>query len=290
MTSALPRVLLMIALALPGERRAGRGTRCRRSAMRPGCSRPTPSLRAEQQIDDIRRTYDRNLFVDTVKSASPHERKLFRFLWTRQVNRILEEQARKCASESGVDGIYVVICNDPKDVHVVVRPADDAAFTRHDARSCGGRSHGACRTAAPMRPCSPWSIRSVPRSKPMPRAVSPRSVVNEFVLASLLGGGVALWLVLCGVRFKMRASQAGNSLDDSAAERARRTPALLGAMFGFPAGQWIYDKLYPSTPQAAGVSRMEPDGLAALEGDAETKAEVESPPVKESPEDAPVSP
>jgi len=156
--------------------------------------------------------------VDTVKSASPHERKLFRVLRTRQVNRILEEHARKRASESAGDGIYVVICNDPRDVHVVVRAADDAAFTQHDSeelrRTLARRLHDSGPDQALL------SLTNQVRATLQAHATRGQStsVVNEFVLASLLGGGVALWLVLCGVRFKMRGRQAGSVLDDCAPE------------------------------------------------------------------------
>ena len=224
--------------------------------MRRDCSRPIPFC-AEQQIEDIRRIYDRNLFVDTVKSASPHERKLFRFLWTRQVNRILKEHAQKRASESAVDGIYVVICNDPKDVHIVVRPADDPAFTHHDSEELRRTLARRLQDSGPDQALLAMigQVRDTLQTHAM-RGQS-TSVVNEFVLASLLGGGVALWLVLCGVRFKMRANDAGNPLAASGPEAARRTPALLGAMFGFPAAQWIYDKLYPSTARSPEFT-MEP--------------------------------
>src|SRR6185437_16748011 len=91
--------------------------------------------RAEQGIEDIRRKFDRNVFVRTVASASPNQRRMFRFLRTPEVNRLLEEQARKYADESGLPGIYVVICQKPRDVHVIVRPSNDPKFTHHDAEA-----------------------------------------------------------------------------------------------------------------------------------------------------------
>jgi hypothetical protein len=66
---------------------------------------------------------------------------------------------------------------------------------------------------------------------------------NGFVLAGLIGGGLVFWLFLCAIRRKIRA---GSARDQKT--QARATPALLGAMFGFPAGLWIYDKLYPCPP------------------------------------------
>jgi hypothetical protein len=60
-------------------------------------------------------------------------------------------------------------------------------------------------------------------------------------------------------------------------------------MFGFPAGQWVYDKLYPSSPEVPELW-IEPEAPAMLEEDAVEKTEVENPPVEESPKDAPVAP
>jgi len=248
------------------------------------------AARAELLIDTLRRNYDRNLFVDTLKSTPPHERKLFRFLWTRQVNRILEEQAQKRARESGVDGIYVVICNDPKDVHVVVQPADDAAFTRHDAEALRRTVARRLQDSGPDAAL----LALVEQVRVMLHAHAMRgqstSVVNELVLAGLLGGGVGFWLILCGIRYKMRLRDALLVSEVSTAEQTRRMPALLGAMFGSLAGQWIYDKLYPSPSITLPVVR-EPDKPSILvQGDDAGQLDMDGPVVDERPEDAPVSP
>jgi hypothetical protein len=283
MTSVLQRVLPAICLAcLTCTARAEeRASPIRDEA---GLFRADAIVQAELQIDDIRRTYGRNLFVDTVKSTAPHEQKWFRFLATRQVNRILEQQAQKRAAETGLDGIYVVICNDPKDVHVVVRPADDPAFTPHDANTLRLTIVRRLQDSGPDLAL----LALIRQVQSILQAHATRgqstSVVNEFVLASLLGGVVGLWLLLCLIRFKMRARHASDSIEQSAEERARRGPALLGAMFGFPAGHWLYDKLYPSSAQSAGPLPA-PEPLAVVEGE-----DAESSPVDERAEDAPVAP
>ncbi|GEM_PF-3177067 len=64
-----------------------------------------------------------------------------------------------------------------------------------------------------------------------------------FVLAGLLGSGLVLWLLLWAIRRKM---QAGGSRAS-----AREASVLLGALFGFPAGLWIYDKLCPCSEKAS---------------------------------------
>ncbi len=241
-------------------------------------------VRAEQLIDEIRHNYGRNLFVDTVKSSPPHERKLFRFLWTRQVNRILEEQAQKRAREAGLDGIYVVICNDPKDVHVVVQPADDPAFTQHDAetlrRTTARRLQDSGPDAALLAVAE--QVRSTLHAHA--RRGQSKAIVHEFVLGGILAGGVGLWLALCAIRYKIRIRDPITANEVGAAEGARQRPALLGALFGSPAGHWIYDKLYPK----ASPGPQTPPELSG--GEVVDKIELASAPVDEQPEDAPVSP
>jgi hypothetical protein len=200
---------------------------------------------AEERIDAIRRAYGHKLFVETVAAVAPHERKLFRFLWTRQVNRILEEQARKRADAAGVDGIFVVICNDPKDIHIVVRPAEDPDFTRHDAESLRRSIARRLQESGPDAGLLALTEQVRAILKTHATRGQSTSVVNEYILLGLVSGGVGLWLVLAIVRFRMRAGQADTAGAGGVGATALHRPALLGAMFGSPAGAWIYDKLYP---------------------------------------------
>jgi hypothetical protein len=241
--------------------------------------------RVEPRIDDIRRSFERNLFVQTVSSIAPHERRRFWFHNTRQVNRILDEQAQKIADQSGVDGIYVVICNAPHDVHVVVRPDDDPWFTRHDAeslrRTVARRLHDGDSDQALLALVD--QVRATLQAHAT-RGQS-NSVVSEFALAAILGGGIALWLVLSIVHFKRRAA---HPVEEDATEQARRTPALLGAMFGSPSGLWIYDKLYPC-PSGSSSTLCLPEASPPPEG--ETGEHTEDDPIaEERHEDAPIIP
>jgi hypothetical protein len=282
MTSTLPRLLGAIGLAcLASAARAEEPPVAIRDDA--GLFHMGASARAEAQIEDIRRTFEHNLFVRTVASAAPNERKRFWFLRTPQVNRILEDQARKIAGEAGTDGIYVVICQKPRSVHVIVRPGDDSLFSHHDAESLrrsvarrlheGGADDALLALVEQVRAMLQGNVTRGPST----------SVLNEFALAGVLGGGFALWLVLSIVRFKLRAA---HPTEDDAAEQVWRRPALLGAMFGFPAGLWIYDKLYPC-PSGAPAPLCEPEPPPPPEG--EPAEHAEDYPAGEQAEDAPVS-
>jgi len=248
--------------------------------------------RAEQGIDDIRRTFDRHLFVRTVASASQSQQSLFRFLRTPEVNRLLEEQARKYADESGLPGIYVVVCKQPPDVHVIVRPKNDPEFTHHDAevlRRKLARLRWDNRGADSALLGLVEQVHDILQSHATPGAS--HAVVNEFVLAGLLGGGLGLWIVLGLIRFKMRAARPATPAEQATAMQARGAPALLGAMFGFPAGLWIYDKLYPC-PSGTPLSLCEPEpGSKSMPEEESVEAtDAEEHPRQEHAEDVPVSP
>ena len=204
MNSALAHLVSPDLSGLRGKFRVGQRAPIRDDA---GLFHADAIARAEQRIDEIRRTFDHNLFVRTVASASPRHRRLFRFLWTPEVNRLLEEQAQKYADESALPAFTSSFARSPRDVHVVVRPKNDAGIHRITTpRRCGARWPDACTTTVLTPPCSDWWSRSRPSCKAIRHAAQSHSVVNEFVLVGLLGGGLALWLVLGTIRFKMRAA------------------------------------------------------------------------------------
>ena len=200
--------------------------------------------RAEQQIADIHQSFDCGLFVRTIASASPRPSRWFPVLRTPRINRMLEEQAHAFADESGIPGVYIVICHRPRDVHVVVRPGENADLNRHDAetlrqtllRDLHDKSADAALLALVNR------VRDMLQDH-AERGSSP--VVNGIVLVGILGGGLALWLVLRLIRRRIGATR-----DSDREALSRERPVLLGTMFGFPAGLWIYDKLCPCSVKA----------------------------------------
>jgi hypothetical protein len=202
--------------------------------------------RAEQRIADIRDKFDRSLFVRTVDTA-PSQR-WFPLLRTPKVNRMLDEQARIYADESGAPGIYIVISKRPRDVRVLVRPEDDALFSRRDADS--------------LRRTLAWRLHEKGADAVLSALVDrvdvllkehqergPSVIVSDAALVGVMGGGLGFWLLLRLIRLRMRA-RSGRERKIS----PRSTTALYGAMFGCPAGIWIYDKLYPDSAEAAGKS------------------------------------
>lgn len=194
--------------------------------------------RAEQGIAQIQQEFDRGLFVRTIASAPSRSPRWLPIPRTARISRSLEEQARKFADEFGTPGIYVLVCNRPLDVHVIVRPDGDVLLNRHDAenlrqnltRNLHDKGGDAALLAFVDFAHDILQDHAARGSSPL---------VKGIVLVGLLGCGLILWLLLRLIRGRILAKSSSEG-----GTPARQTPALLGAMFCFPAGQWIYDKMY----------------------------------------------
>jgi hypothetical protein len=205
---------------------------------------------------------------------------------------MLEEQARKVADESGAAGIYVVICTRPRDVHVVVRPEDDPEFTRRDAealrRMLARRLHDKSADGALLALVE--QVHTVLQDHVTRGSSSPG---NDAVFAFLLGGGLGLWLLLRMVRYRLRSPTGATSWQTGSVSdpntRARETAALLGALFGFPGGMWVYDKLYPCPPGVTPSCQPSTEPTGEVEEENRVKIEAEQQPLPEHAEDASVS-
>jgi hypothetical protein len=240
MISTLPRLLPLLCLVCLASsvRAEQQGAPIRDDAR---MFHATAIDRAEQEIAGIRQSFDCGLFVRTIDSVSPRQSHWFPILRTPRVNRMIEEQARTFADESGVSGIYVVICKRPRDVQVVVRPEGNAGLSRHHAETLRQTLmrdlHDQSSDAALLALVD--HVQDILQDHAA-RGSSP--VVNGIVLVGLLGGGLALWLLLRLIQRRIPAASASGQ-----EVLSRERPALLGSMFGFPAGLWIYDKVCPYT-------------------------------------------
>jgi hypothetical protein len=185
--------------------------------------------RAEKTIVEIRRDFDRNLFVRTVDSASPQKRPWYNFLKTPKVYRTLEEKAREYAAETGQAGIYLVVCRRPRAVQIVVIPNDEPLRRALQRRLHEGRPES--NVIVLMN-----RVQNVLREY---EARGPSPADNDVLLLGCLGGGIALWILLLAIHWKL-----GLKSTPSQEKAPLLTPALLGAIFGFPTGAWINDKIY----------------------------------------------
>jgi hypothetical protein len=230
-------------------------------------AQPTPVEQAVRQIEEIRRVYHFDLVIQTVKALPAEERKGFRGLLTRDINRRLAEQARRRAEQLGVVGVYLEICKQPRYVQVVVWPPDkERVFTSADreelrrkvARLLGEGKHDEALLTAVA------TVRSALARNRADLETTPTSLplLGGFLIALVIG-----WVLLRGVRHRLRPA-ARSGVDLAAAEWQTR--------LGVPAGAWMADRVFLAhlaAPRAAdplaGPRSVTPD---------EKQASVESPP------------
>lgn len=103
-------------------------------------------------------------------------------------------------------------------------------------------------------------------------SVSEDSPLPDGMAAILLGGMVGLSIVLLIVHRRLLSPESPTAILD-------QRPAILGSLFGVPAGFWIYDRLYRSLP-VHGVTEPPPNDLP---GGLTLVAEEPSPNIKPEP-------
>jgi hypothetical protein len=230
--------------------------------------------RADKKIEKIRREYNENLFVETVPAVSGVWSELPRFLSPWRENQHLAAQAREWARQKGPEGIYVLICKEPRAAHVAVRPSSKGQkFTTRDREQLRRDLLQRLQQKGPDQALLE-TVDAVGRLLEAKAAQPKGPSASGSVLGGLVLGLLALWAVLGLVRLRLR------SADPEAEGVTGPTdplPALLGSMFGTTAALWVYDTLFhrglcapsslaaaESAPAAAGEPPA-PEGAPAQE-------------------------
>jgi hypothetical protein len=240
-----------------------------------GLFTPEAVEQAERAIAKVREMYHLDLMVETVRELPERNNKwlkLWNFWNRRQRNSFLENWARERAKAAGVNGVFILICNDPSTVHVVVWPPEwERKFTAADCErvrrflvrrlETGSRDEALLATVTEV--ADELERRATGQDD---ESLSANVVVVGAVVAGLFGAWGALRLV--GRRLR-RAAPDGGAREK--AERVQERPARFGALFGTPAAFWVYDKLFravPPAPDAAPLPLREPVAAAdhAAEG------------------------
>lgn len=251
--TSLGRRLLAVALALvapAGSARAAGPTYVHDEAKLFG---PKAIDAANREIADIRQQYHRSVVVETVPALDLPEKKGWRFsLSAKQFYQKLDEEARARAEALGANGIFILISMSPKAVAVIAWPpvherVCDSA-DRHKLRKLVERQ---LQSGDPDKAL----LAVVGEARTVLRDNLADKVPTETPDASLLLGLAAVllvfWLIVWVIRRRMEAAPA---------QPPELVPAVLGSMFGTPAGVWIYDRLFLTyrPPPPAAVPDPEP--------------------------------
>ncbi|HZY86517.1 MAG TPA: hypothetical protein VFE78_16910 [Gemmataceae bacterium] len=227
-----------------------------------GLFTPAAVTEAERLIADVRKDYHLGLMVETAGALPALDRKWFYFWDRRKRNEFLENWARERAKAAGADGVFVEICNHPRDVHVVVWPPERGqSFTAADCErtrrflvnrlQTGGRDEALLATVKEVA-----DLLEARKSGQDDESLS----ANAFVVGGVVAGLFGVWGALQLARLRLRRAAPDGGAQDKA-DRAVERPARMAALFGTPAAFWLYDKLFlklPPAPAAAPLFFNEP--------------------------------
>jgi hypothetical protein len=206
------------------------------------------TARAEKEIADIRRTYHRDLVVETVKSVPDADLKRVRGMNRREAAAYFAGWATERAQMAKVDGIYMLVCQEPKRyVQVSVFPegsetvltATERDRTEQLFLNTWGRSGPNNALLAALE-----RIKEALKGRfPPEGAQADSSAFSWWTFGYILLAFLALWLVLGLIRARL-ATPPADGIQGVSQGRVTVMSGLLGGMFGSVAGHWIYDTLF----------------------------------------------
>jgi hypothetical protein len=199
------------------------------------------SDRVARIADDLREVNQIDLCIETLKAAPGLPPEAQRTMKSKNLLLALRQAAQDRADQLGVHGLYVMITTDPKHVTVVGWPAD---VERSEEGSKHKRDELRKALAKMVLTQDPDAtlLRAVEQYKAMVRAPARPSPLQTLPALAVAGGLLGFWLVLRLVQ--------GRSRD----RRPVYQPAMLGSIFGVPAGFWINDRLFQAERPAASAA------------------------------------
>jgi hypothetical protein len=205
-----------------------------------GLFRPETIIEAKRLIRDLRRTEGVGLVIETVPAAPEADRKRLKHAGRKEVERFFAGWAGDRARLEKANGVYVLICEDPKHVQVVTGLEAKEAFTPKNAevlrkllvKELDRRGAGPDKALL----AGVGQVRDAVHTNLTPSTPFPWMTVL-WVILGILG----FWLFLGLVRAKLHASE---NQGRSPTGQVGTWSGLLGGMFGTVAGHWIYDTLF----------------------------------------------
>jgi uncharacterized protein len=212
-----------------------------------GLFKPDTLTRAREQIQEIRDTLHRDVSIETVPAVPPADQKRVHGMGSRELAHYFDKWAKERAAAAGVDGVYILICTDPRHVQVIVWPdSRDATFPARDrekVRKELASQLGKEADMALLHAVAEARATIQARQPVESPATSPAWTVVSVILAIVI-----LWLILGLWRAKLAARDNAMPVG-GVSGNAAFLPGLLGGMFGAVAGYWVYDRLFHGGPR-----------------------------------------
>jgi len=254
-----PRSLLvgiLVLLAMPGLAPAQSI-----AEVRDGASLFTADTiaRVNKQLQSLRRDYQRDLLIETVKEVPPEVRKALAAANRRQkIARIFANLSEKLAEEHNINGVYILISTQPsyKWVQVTAWPAEDAVLKTWQSEALRRHFVNKEKHSGPNQALVEMVTELSDFLQVNLRPNSPS--IRWETLVMLIVGLVVVWIVALVIRGRLQEVASADQSTAAAPGPEKVLPGVLGGMFGSMAGFWIYDQallqLTEASPPAADAS------------------------------------
>jgi hypothetical protein len=221
---------------------------------------PAAVERANLLVAAIREQYGIDLVVDTIEELPGQSEATFRSMRTSAMRRLYHDVALDRADNEGVDGIYFLVTTKPRYVVVVGWPP--ARRESEDLPLDQGGGLSTTKRETKMRQPFVRELGDDPdaallrlvyhfRAAVKERLPPPPSPLGTFQAAILVGVMFGAWVALMLLQRAVARRQATATGEPC---RSLYQPAMLGSLFGVPAGFWIYDRLFRSERPPAGTA------------------------------------
>lgn len=224
--------------------------------------KPDAIEKADRQIKHIRARFGTDLTIVTLKGLSEIDTDPYNLDNADQKRELFDEWVRARASR--LDGIYVVICLDPKMIHIVVSEGTD--FTDLNRRNLyrllvdriqpdnpdQGAVQGFFNKFRKKRDNNEGLLAAVDFVEAKLNANRPVDLTNWMFGMGAIAGILGVWIVLGLVRMRLRRrtpAEAGvHDADDSG-----RSIAVLGGGIGAVCGDWLFGRVLWASRKVARV-------------------------------------
>lgn len=211
---------------------------------------PAAVARVEEVAKDLRENFDLDLCVMTVKEpAAEFAEKIRATKKSRETTALLRKAAQDAAWDKKVRGVFALVTLEPKEVTVVGWPGN----LENDWRV---KSYKRAELAKALRSLRLDKDAQADRDRALVAAAEGyrnllgdpqrRSPVTTLLALAVAGSVFGFWLVVGFLRRRVAGPGGAPAI---------YRPAMLGSMFGVPAGFWIHDRLFQAerpAPAAAG--------------------------------------
>src|SRR5262249_7446007 len=205
---------------------------------------------ADKRIEDLKRSQGKDLRIETLEALPADLKKKFKDAKDQDKGKLFEQFCQERLRGSGFDGVYILLCFDPKYLHVTVFPESNKSLLSDQSRTAIAKKLDESRKIIGIFGGRETSNnhRLLETINLVGNKLTANHPVNDRVwigIYAVIGCILLAWVVLGLIRVKLVRS--GHSADPaggiSAVAATGMNYAVLGGIPGSMAGEWLCDLL-----------------------------------------------